>query len=567
MNFGFLNREVPSFHAAAIIMGGATLAAKLLGLFRDRLLAAHFGAGDTLDAYYAAFQIPDLLYMIFLVGGASAAVLPVFLSYERRSRLDAERFIGNLLVVLGLLGIILIGAAILLAPWLITLIAPGFSGAKFSLTVLLARYMMSGALFLGIAGILSSVLQANHRFFAFALPAIVYNIGIIIGVVLFLPWLGPKGLAIGVLLGGVLQILVQLPAMRSIQFRFRPSFNLRDAGFRTVVRTSLPRVIALSMSQVTTILLLALASFFTAGSISVFKFASNLLYVPVGLFGVSYALAMFPRLSDASLSGQGEAFREHIVFGVRNILFWAIPIAALAIVLRAHLVRVILGSGAFDWQDTRLVAATFAILAIAIISESLLPLVLRAFYALGNTRSPLFWDIVGSFATITFALGFTLWFTHHPSVLSHIAQLLRIGDLHEPRILAIALGFSLGSLLNLTLLFLSLSRVFRERFSISLLVEFAPVAGMLGASLVAAVAAYVSLLPFPAIISTNTLLGIFAQGFVAGVVGFFVYGGILLLQGNAEIQGLFESFRQHLVSPRKTPQVFDAEKLDGESGK
>lgn len=567
MNFGFLNREIPSFHAAALILGGAALVAKLLGLFRDRLLAAHFGAGDTLDAYYAAFQIPDLLYMMFLIGGASAAVLPVFLSYERRSRLDAERFIGNLFVILGVLGVVLIAASILLAPWLIALVAPGFSGAKFALTVSLARLMMAGSLFLGVAGVLSSVLQAHHRFFAFALPAIVYNVGIIIGIVVFLPWLGPKGLALGVLLGGALQVLIQLPALSSIGFRFRPSFNLWDAGFRTVVSTSLPRVLALSMSQVTLILLASLASFFAAGSISVFKFASNLLYVPVGLFGVSYALAMFPKLSDASLSGEGEIFREHIVLGIRNILFWAIPIASIAIVLRAHLVRVILGSGAFDWQDTRLVAATFAILAVAIISESLLPLVLRAFYALGNTRSPLLWDMVGSCATIVFAIGFTILFVYHPSVLSLASEILRIGDLFEPRILAVALGFTLGSLLNLALLLGALSRVFRVRFGGSLRIESAPVFSMLGASLLAGVAAYISLIPFPALISTNTFLGIFIQGFVAGLVGIFVYGGILMLRGNTEILGLFESFRQHLVSPRKTPQVFDAEKLDGDSGK
>jgi len=564
MRLGLLNREIESFHAAALILGSAALVSKLLGLLRDRLLASRFGAGDVLDVYYAAFQIPDFLYTVFLIGAASAAVLPVFLAEERRSREDAEAFISNLLTVFSIGAVLAVLVAIALAPWLIQLAAPGFSPAKLAAAIGLTRIMMANAIFLGIAGILSSVLQARHRFFAFALPPVVYNLGIIGGILFVVPWLGPIGLAYGVLWGGALQVLVVLPAVLAMRFQLRPVVRLGHAALRRVVRTALPRVAALSMSQLTLVALSAIASFFAAGSISVFRFAVNLLYVPVGLFGVSYALAMFPKLSGASLDGQGEAFREQVGLGIRNILFWALPLAVLCIVLRAHIVRVVLGSGAFDWEDTRLVAAVLALLAAAIVSESVLPLILRAFYALDRTREPLVWDIVASVLTVVLAVGIAAWFTASPPVLQALAEWLRIGDLAYPRILAVALAFAVGSLANAALLALALRRAAQVKLRVRLSFEWAAAGAMLGASVLAGLAAYGALQPFPALVATDTFVGIALQGLVAGAAGLSVYGLILAWQKNPEMASLIESLRRRLVSLKRTPQVYGTEKLDGE---
>ena len=565
MNIPLLNREVSSIHAAALILGSAAFLSKLLGLLRDRLLAARFGAGDVLDVYYAAFQIPDLLFTIFLIGAASAAVLPVFLAYDRKSPDGAQAFIGNLLTVVSLAAALVVIASILAAPRLVAMVAPGFDAAKLALTVHLTRLMALNALFLSMAGILSSVLQARHRFFVFALPPVAYNLGIIGGILFLVPWLGVSGLAYGVLVGGLLQILVTIPALAAMGFRIRPAFDLGEPGLRRVVRSALPRVLAISMSQLTLVVLAAIASFFAAGSISTFKLASNLLYVPVGLFGVSYALAIFPKLSGATIDGRGEFFREQVGVGIRQILFWALPFVVLFIVLRAHLVRVVLGSGTFDWADTRLVAALLAILSIAIISESLVPLVLRAFYALGRSREPLLWDIAGSVITILLAIGFTTWFGAEPRVLATMARILRIGDLASPKILGVGAAFSLGSLLNALLLFLALRRSIRERLRVSLRFDAAAASTFLGAAVLGGIAAHITLLPFPALVPTNTFLGIFIQGFVAGVAGLGVYALVLIWQKNPEILGLAESFRTHLISLRKMPHLYEAEKLDGES--
>ncbi len=567
MKIPLASKEVSSVHAAALILGGAAFLSRLLGLFRDRLLASRFGPGDILDAYYAAFQIPDILLTLFLVGAASAAVMPIFMEYEARGRDETDKFVSNLLTVFSSLSLAVALAGVALAPWLVALAAPGFSGAKLATAVDFSRLIMLNAVLFGIGGIISSVLQARRRFFIFALPPIFYNLSIIAGILFLVPFFGPAGLAWGVLAGGVMQVLVQLPAFRNLGLQLRPRFNLGHPGLLRVMTISLPRVLALSMSQMTVAVLAAIASFFAAGSLSAFKLASNLMYVPVGLFGVSYALAVFPRLSGASLNGFGASFSEYFSSGVRNVLFWALPSATLLIVLRAHVVRVVLGGGVFSWEDTRLVAAILAVLSLAVVSESLLPLVMRAFYALGRTREPLVWDIVGSLAVVIFAVGFAALFSARPGALSWAANVLRVGDIAPPKILAVAFGFSLGSFLNVVLLLRALGRVAKKSLGVEVGVGCRSFFIFLGAAVLSGFAAYLALLPFPAIVATNTFLGIFVQGLAAGAVGFTVYGAILAWQGNAEILGLFGSLRRRLLSLRKTPQVYATEKLDGEGTK
>ena len=538
------------------------MVSKLLGLVRDRLLAARFGAGDALDAYYAAFQVPDLLYTILLLGAASAAVLPAYLGARRAGAAAAERFLGNLLTVFGVAAIAGAALVFMFAPQLLRLLVPGFGPAKLATAVALTRIMAINVIPLGIAGILASDLQAHQRFIAFALPSIVYNLGIILGILFFVPYWGILGLAAGVILGGVLQVVAIVPVFLGLGLRYRPRFSLADPSFRQVLATSVPRVLALSFGQVTLIALAAIASFFTAGSIAAFRLATNLMHVPVGLFGVSYALAVFPKLSDASLSRAGDAFESHFFVGFRNILFWTLPAAALAIVLRAHVVRVVLGSGVFDWTDTRLVAAIVAAVAIAVISESVVPLVLRAFYALGRTREPLVWNLLSSVLTIAGAFALAAWFRASPEAFGRAAGVFRIQDLESPTILAVALGFALGSVINAVALVLVLRRVVRHEFGIRLRFGATDLAGMLGAAVLAAVTAWLVLQPFPSLIATDTFPGILLQGLVAGAAGMFVYGLILWGQKNPELLGFLESVHRRLVTPGRAPQVFETEKLD-----
>ena len=167
MNFDrIFNRDITSMHAAALILGAAGFLSRILGLFRDRLLASRFGAGDLLDAYYAAFQIPDILFTVFLIGAASAAILPVFIEYKERKE-DAAALIQTLLTVFAVLASVVVLILIAVAPWIVPVLVPGFSEEKTALVITLTRIMMISPLFLGIAGIISSVLQAKGRFLVY----------------------------------------------------------------------------------------------------------------------------------------------------------------------------------------------------------------------------------------------------------------------------------------------------------------------------------------------------------------------------------------------------------------
>ncbi|MDO8560719.1 MAG: murein biosynthesis integral membrane protein MurJ [bacterium] len=567
MGLGIFNRQITSLHAAALIIGAAGFLSRLLGLLRDRLLASHFGAGNTLDAYYAAFQIPDTLFTIFLIGAASAAILPVFIEYREHGK-DAIRMVQTLLSIFSVVASVIVVILIFLAPLLVPIIVPGFSSEKMRLTITLTRIMMISPLFFGIAGIISSTLQSYHHFLIYSLPAIFYNIAIIFGIIVLVPIMGPEGLAAGVILGALAQIFVQLPMFFTLGFRPKFIFNTRDEGVRRIFKISIPRVAALSFNQLTLLLFVGIASYLAAGSVSIFKFAANLIYFPIGLFGVSYAVAIFPKLSENVMRNKGKEFISELSFGIRNIVFWSLPLVFLFIVLRAHIVRVILGAGLFDWNNTRLVAATLAVLSIMIIFEGLNTLLIRAFYALGKTREPLRANLIASFVSICIALAITVLLRIEPSSLKALSAILRIADVGDTRVVAIATAFSLGSFLNFILLSSILRKSVFRVFGITPLRNFYPIFRITIASLFAGIIAYITLIPFPAIISTRTFLGIAAQGVTAGLTGFAGYFLVLGLLRSDEFLSLVESFRQKLYSVKKQPEIFEVEKLDGkESGK
>src|SRR3989344_1943263 len=196
-----LQKEIPSIHGAAFLIGAAGLLSRLLGVFRDRLLASQFGASSTLDVYYASFQIPDFVFTGVLVVAASDAIIPLFLKFSAEERGKAEKLIGGLLSVFSVGAVVIAGGVAVFASTLVTFIAPGFSPAEHELMTRMTRIMMISPVFLGFSNIIAAVMQARRQFLVFALTAIVYNIGIILGILFFVPIMGARGLAWGVVLG------------------------------------------------------------------------------------------------------------------------------------------------------------------------------------------------------------------------------------------------------------------------------------------------------------------------------------------------------------------------------
>ena len=380
------NGETASVTTAAIIVGAASLASRLVGVLRDRVLASTFGAGDVLDAYYAAFRIPDFLYNLVILGALSAAFIPVFTEYlEKRERGEAWRLAERVLSVVGAVIAVLCLVLITAAPKLVPLTVPGFDPAKIALTVQLTRVMFLSTFFLALSAVLGGVLQATRRFIAFSLAPVFYNVGIIAGVVLLVPNFGPVGLAWGVVAGAALHLITRASGALAIGWDRVPFPRLHPEGVRRRLTLMGPRAAGLAVTQISRVILLSLASSLAVGSVAVLNLATNLQTVPVGIIAISFAVAAFPALSRASSARDRESFKNILGSTARKIVFLILPATAMFLILRAQFVRLILGEGQFDWDDTIRTANVLGILASSLLAQSLVPLLARAFYALQDT--------------------------------------------------------------------------------------------------------------------------------------------------------------------------------------
>ena len=396
-------KPTQSIAAAALIISLAGVASRLLGLVRDRILAGTFGAGDTLDAYYAAFRVPDLMYNLMIVGALSAAFIPVFTELiEKKKEEDAWEFSSGILslqiLFTGFISILLV----IFAPWLMRLVTPGYSGEKLDLTVTLTRIMFLSPFIMGISGIIGGALVSLKKFLIYSLAPIFYNVGIIIGALFFIKPLGPAGLAWGVVLGALLQMLVQYPSVKFSGFYFRPMLTKawKNPNVMKMLKLTIPRTLTIAASQINATIVTIFASTLTSGSLAVFSFANNIQSAPLGLFGVSFAIAVFPTLSALAAKNDHEKFIQAFSRTFRQILFFVIPLSMFIYVLRAQTVRVLLGTGKFNWDNTITTFTVLGILAVSLFAQSLLPLITRAFYALQNTKIPLYITIASELTTL-----------------------------------------------------------------------------------------------------------------------------------------------------------------------
>lgn len=533
------HREWSGLHDAAFLLGGFAMLSQLLGLVRDRLLAHQFGASQPLDIYYAAFRIPDFLYASIASFVAVTVLIPFLLERLHGSggKEEGQRFFSSVFLVFSLC--ITLAAAIAygvlpaLAGWLV----PGFGVEEREMFVALSRILLLSPIILGLSNLFGSVTQTFRRFLVFAIGPVLYNVGIITGILFFLPVWGIEGLAWGVVFGALLHMGIQVPVVLRQGFapRFPETFDIR--GVWNVVLLSLPRTLSLSSANFTIMVLLALASHIAAGSIAVFQLAFNLQSIPLSIVGMSYSVAAFPSLARTWAEGNTKEFARAVGVAIRHIVFWSFPAIALFVVLRAQIVRTILGSGAFDWTATRLTAAALALFAVSISAQCLLLLLLRAFYAMGETRAPLKWSIAGAGATITIAYFLTVTFDAVPVFRFFVEALLRVEDIPGTEVLMLPLAFSIGSICSAMGVFWELERRLPEEWSLvrkSILHAFS-------ASVIMGLVAYHGLQLLDDYLNLNTLIGIFLQGFLAGFLGIILGIFLLRIMENRELAEISKS--------------------------
>lgn len=511
--------KIHSITGAAILVGATSLMSKIIGLIRDRLLAHEYGAGTIMDAYYAAFKIPDFVYNLLIIGALSAGFIPVFIEAMQKDKKESWNIVNGVVNTLGLSLIIVSIIALWQTPRLVGWLVPGFTGEKLALTIQLSRVMFFSPLILGLSSIFGSVLQSYKAFAIYSMTPIMYNLGIIIGITILVPFFGTIGLSYGVILGAVLHLAIQLPLVVKYGYRYRPNFHWKNKSVRKIGHLMIPRMLGMATKQIDIIVITILASTAGTGSLSVFSFADNLQSVPVSMVGIAFAIAIFPTLSELAGKSQITELRTQIARTARQIMWLIIPLAITILLLRAQIVRVVLGTGQFDWKDTILTAQCLAFFSISIFAQSLTPMLARSFYALQNTWTPFVVSIISTLVN----LGAGIWATPRYGIVGLVA------------------GYSLSTVIQTAVLWMLLHRSIgslKESTIVNLLAKVS--IAVIGMGIVIQGFKYT----LGNMLNINTFVGIFTQGIISGIAGILIYGFICHLLRVEEMEIFMESFKR-----------------------
>jgi putative peptidoglycan lipid II flippase len=421
---------------AAFLISMSYLASRLLGLFRDRLLATHFGIGAQIDAYTAAFRLPELLFTLLVSGAFAVAFIPVLSEHlVKEDREEAWKLTSSLLtlLVVGTAGVAVI--LWIFADPITTLVAPGFDPYRHHLTVVMTRIMLATPVLFAISSVLGSVQQAFSRFVVYALASLFYNLGIIFGILALAPHLGVYGVAWGVVIGAGLQSLLQVLGMVGLGYRYTIRFKTRAKNVRRVLTLMVPRSIDQGIDQINYLIETIIGSRLATGSLTSYYYANNLKNVPMALIASAVTTATFPRLAARAAEGERHELFQDFVQYFRLILFLTLPTAVAAIFLRGYIVRLLFGFGSST------TAATLGWFAGAIVFQSLFLLVARVYYAMQDTKTPL----MTSIAAIILNTGLAFWLSSMFGVVG-LAQAVSVSSAFETLLLLVILRRRFGRL-------------------------------------------------------------------------------------------------------------------------
>jgi len=450
MKLDFLNHQTKRVGLAAIILAVSHFISRILGLMRDWLLARSFGAGPDLDVYFAAFKIPDFVFNIFILGGIVAAFLPLFSEYFSEDQEESWDFVSNTLNIFLFLLICLSLVLFIFTPHLTKIIAPGFNDGQIEKTILLTRLMLLSPIFFGLSSIFSGILQYFNRFLIYSLCPIIYNLLIIFGILFLAPHFGILGVALGVVLGALFHFLIQIPSVLSCGLKYKPIFNFKDPKIKEVFLLMIPRAFGVSSLQINQIVINAIASTLVVGSISVFNFANNIRLFPISIIGVSFAVAVFPKLSNAWVQNKKQEFVHRFSLVFRQITYLVIPATILIFVLRNQIVNLVLRHGEFSAESANLVSASVGLFCFGILFASLRPLFFRAFFSLKDTKTPTLLAVV--FVILNIVLSLVLTKSLSPSSLElvnlkgFLTNTFSLGSVKDISVL----GFPLAYLISLS---------------------------------------------------------------------------------------------------------------------
>lgn len=429
-----LIRRQSSILSAALIIAMTYGVSMVLGIMRERLIVARFYSccSEQVDVYYAAFRLPDMIFQLIVIGALSAAFIPVFSEIQAKNQREANHLASSLINLL--LGFFLILSLIifLAAKPFSSLITGNFSPWQIDLMAKMTRVMLLAQIFFLISNFFSAISQSNQRFLLPSLSPIVYNLGIILSVYFFSSSLGIWSATIGVLIGAFFHLLIQVPLVAGLGYKYSFVFDIAHGGVKKVVRLMLPRTLSLAAGQIEATVSLFLATSLSAGSLTIYYLAQKLSDLPVRLLGTSIGQAALPLLSLQVAENKTDEFKKTLAQSLSQILFFALPSTAIFLVLRVQIVRFAYGAKSFPWVATIVTGRTLAAIAFSIFSQSASQLLVRGYYALHDTKTPFFISFLSVATNVILSLLFVFTF--------------------NLEIFGLALAFSLSSFFHFALL-------------------------------------------------------------------------------------------------------------------
>lgn len=508
---------------AAFIIGFLTLAAKLVAFFRDPLFSSRFGGEkiQTLDIYNSAFRIPDFISNLLILGTLSAAFIPIFLEEKNKSSKKAFEFSAEILNFVSISIILICLTVYVFIRPLSSYVVPGFFGEALEQTIKLTKLLLLSPIIFSISNIFTSFLHAEKKFIFPSIAPLFYNLGIILGVLFGYNKFGIIGLGYGVIFGAVMHLICQIPMAVSQGFIWRPVLPFKNPAFYKMLKLYFPRIFTLDIYNVSLLIVTYIGSGLALGSIAVFNFAANLYSVPIGIFGISYAIATFPSFSELYIKNDLKNFSNILYKTCFEILFFIIPISVLFLIYRAHFVRLYLGHGNFTWENTIYTFSLLGILSISMFSQSLTPIFTRAFYSMQNTTYPAIINILCIFINVMFA------------------KIL----VSKHGLNGLAYSLTITSIVNALLLFFILRiNILKKDIQLSPILKaleinlFKNILSILFSSILMGIAGYYSLRLFEPIFDNSKTLGLFLQTSFSATLAVitFIYTALLLKLKPAE---------------------------------
>jgi putative peptidoglycan lipid II flippase len=508
------NRSLPVALAAGML-ASSSLVSSLLGLLRERLLIANFGIGSAVDAYKVAFTIPDFMFFVLTSGALSVTFIPVLnerlANGNKKSAWELSSSLINLLAMLTLIASVLI--IIFAGPLVQYIVAPGLDQQTRFLAASMMRIIAINPFLFAISSVLTSMQQARGRFFFFALAPSLYSLGIIVGILYIAPHVGVMGVAYGVVIGSVIQLLAAGMGMWGMGFDYRSKIFWRNIGFRKVLQLLPPRSIDQGIDYFNNLVETNLASRLQiAGAIASYNFALTLSMVPINLIGTAISTAAFPKMSDRLTQGRPDLFRKELKVVLRIIIWLALPTSVIAFFCRGYLVRLLVANG----DPT--IASLLGFLVIAILFRSIYQIASRSYYAQQDTRTPLFISI----AAIVVNVGLAVWLARP----------------QEMGIYGLAVAESLDAVFEVGLLFFILVKRFPgmfDAFFMNAVFRMISASGLMGIATYALVAFF-----FPLRASDSGFMALTPKFGAIVFFSFIVYFAVSALFRITEVQPVIE---------------------------